>query len=97
MAKATAPEEEPHPDEDGWLGDFSRGPAVFSVYRLPGVPLSTPEYRIDCNDGAGPRTISRFTASTDDEPEWLGSWQGDHWCGWILERARRLTAQPENT
>lgn len=22
-----------HPDDDGWLGTFHRGPAVFSVFR----------------------------------------------------------------
>jgi hypothetical protein len=33
MAETGFAEDEPHPDEDGWLGDFRRGPAVFSVFR----------------------------------------------------------------
>jgi hypothetical protein len=86
-------------DTDGWLGDFRRGPAVFSLYRLGpdsgGHPLAVPEYRVECNDGAGPRVICRFTDEPEAVPEWFGAWRGDEWCGWILERARVLIADPE--
>jgi hypothetical protein len=87
-------------DTDGWLGDFRKGPAVFSLYRLGpesgGHPLAVPEYRIECNDGAGPRVICRFTDEPEAVPEWLGAWRRDEWCGWILEQARVLIANPDN-
>ncbi|GAA2320385.1 hypothetical protein GCM10009853_093120 [Glycomyces scopariae] len=86
-----------HPDDDGWLGDFRRGPVVFSAYRQTSHPLSPPDYRIECNDGAGPRVICRFTQDPDLEPEWLATWQRDEWCPWILGQARRLIADPKNT
>ncbi|MEU6858630.1 hypothetical protein AB0B28_07135 [Glycomyces sp. NPDC046736] len=90
---------DPHPDQDGWLGDFRRGPAVFSVHReLSGAhPLGPSDYRIECNDGAGPRLICRFTDEPEAVPEWLGAWRGDQWCPWILAQAHRLIAAPENT
>ncbi|SDE30213.1 hypothetical protein [Glycomyces harbinensis] len=86
-----------HSDDDGWLGDFHRGPAVFSVHRvLDGAyPLAPTQYRIACNDGAGPREICRFLGEADTDPEWFGRWQGDEWCPWILERANRLIDAPE--
>lgn len=86
-----------HPD-DGWLGDFRRGPAVFSAYKETAAhPLALPEYRIECNDGAGPRVICRFVDEPDAVIEWTGTWQGDPWCPWILTQARRLIAKPQNT
>jgi hypothetical protein len=87
-----------HPD-DGWLGDFRRGPAVFSVYRETATahPLAPPEFRIECNDGAGPRVICRFVDEPDAVIEWIGTWQGDQWCPWILAQTRRLITEPENT
>ncbi|WP_112138524.1 hypothetical protein [Glycomyces dulcitolivorans] len=95
--KADQPTAESHPDSDGWLGDFRRGPAVFSLYREPAHPLAPAEYRIECNDGAGPRVICRFVDQPDTVPEWVTAWSGDEWCEWILEQARRLIAEPENT
>jgi hypothetical protein len=94
----TAETAEVHPDNDGWLGDFNRGPAVFAVYReMEGAhPLVPPEYRIECNDGAGPREICRFIDRPDENPEWVGAWRGDAWCEWIMARARALIAKPEN-
>jgi hypothetical protein len=91
------PGSEPDPDHENWLGDFCREPAVFSVYReaADAHPFIPPEYRIECNDGAGPRVICRFTDEPDPVPEWLGAWRGDEWCAWILERARALIADPQ--
>jgi hypothetical protein len=92
---------EPDSRDDGWLGDFDRGPAIFSVHRIGsnngGHPHLPPEYRIECNDGAGPRVICRFTDEPDPVPEWFGAWRGDEWCAWILDNAYRLIAEPENT
>jgi hypothetical protein len=90
-----------HPDSDGWLGDFRRGPAVFALFRTGpnngGHPHLQPEYRIECNDGAGPRMICRFTDEPEAVYEWFGAWRNDEWCDWILQQARRLIANPENT
>jgi hypothetical protein len=87
-----------HPDEDGWLGTFHRGPAVFSVFREIATdhPLTASEYRIECNDGAGPRVICRFFGEPEPTPEWFGAWKGDQWCPWILKRAYRLIAKPQS-
>lgn len=88
-----------HPDDDGWLGDFHRDPAVFSVFREMSQqhPLIPDEYRITCNDGAGPRVICRFVDEPEMVPEWFGAWKNDEWCEWILKRALTLVASPENT
>ncbi|GAA2264006.1 hypothetical protein GCM10009853_016650 [Glycomyces scopariae] len=92
---------EADPGRDGWLGDFRRGPAVFALFQVGpesgGHPLGPPEYRIECNDGAGPREICRFVDEPDPVPEWRGAWRGDEWCPWILDRAHALIARPENT
>ena len=89
----------PHPDDDGWLGDFRRGPAVFAVFRVGpdegGHPLIPPEYRITCNDGAGPREICRFVDEPEDVPEWFGAWRGDEWCPWILAEAWKTIESPQ--
>ncbi|GAA1662012.1 hypothetical protein GCM10009830_04040 [Glycomyces endophyticus] len=86
---------------DAWLGDFSRGPAVFSLYRLGiesgGHPLGPPEYRIECDDGAGPREICRYFDEPESVPEWFGAWKNDEWCPWILQQARALAADPGRT
>lgn len=95
--KAEHPGAESHPDSDGWLGDFRRGPAVFALYRETGHPLGPAEYRIECNDGVGPKVICRFVDEPEPAPEWVPGWAGDEWCPWILKQARRLIANPENT
>lgn len=111
MGKTTLDAPEPNPerkpargpgdesDHEHWLGDFRRGPAVFSVHRetTGAHPLIPPEYRISCNDGAGPRIICRYTDEPEAAPEWFGAWRGDEWCAWILKQTRRLIKQPENT
>jgi hypothetical protein len=94
MVKTSFAEDEPNPDHDGWLGHFSRGPAVFSVFRTGpnngGHPHLAPEYRIECNDGAGPREICRFLDDSESDPEWFGAWRGDLWCPWILKETKKL-------
>ncbi|MFC3495393.1 hypothetical protein [Glycomyces rhizosphaerae] len=99
MAETAFAEPEPDPRDDGWLGDFHREPAVFSVFREDATahPLTATEHRIECNDGAGPRVICRFFDEPDPTPEWFGAWKNDEWCPWILEQTRRLIADPENT
>ncbi|WP_205328340.1 hypothetical protein [Glycomyces sp. YM15] len=94
-----AADPDPHPDNDGWLGTFHRGPAVFSVFREVATdhPLTASEYRIECNDGAGPRVICQFFDDPEPTPEWFGAWKNDQWCPWILKRAFRLIAKPEST
>ncbi|WP_344480897.1 hypothetical protein [Glycomyces endophyticus] len=59
-------------------------------------PLSPPEYRIECNDGAGPRVVCRFVDEPEGVPEWFGAWRGDDWCEWILKRAFALVERPRN-
>jgi hypothetical protein len=85
-------------DDDGWLGDFSRGPAVFSVFRTGsngGHPLPPPEYRATCNDGAGPREICRFTEEPEFAQEWFGAWRSDQCRPWIPLLAKGLLKNPE--
>lgn len=89
----------------GFLGDFARGHALFSLYRLgpdqSRCPNGACEYLIDCDDGVGPHEVCRFT----DEPVepgdgstegfqvvWRGAWQNDEWCPWLLKSARALIA-----
>jgi hypothetical protein len=94
-----APAPDPRPDDDGWIGTFHREPAVFSVFREIATdhPLAASEYRIECNDGAGPRVICRFFDEPEPTPEWLGAWNGDPWCPWILKRAFALIAKTKST
>jgi hypothetical protein len=77
---------------DRYLGEFTRGPAVFFVYRTGAEP---PAYRIDFRDnGGGPSEVCNFV----DEPEapvtWIRNWDGDEWCLWILAEARKRIEDP---
>jgi len=86
------------PGVDGYLGDFQRGPAVFTLYSLGSQPAQSPrvtEYLLDVEDGAGPRECCRFTDDPEDVPEWSATWLGDPWCGWILERCNALIDNPD--
>ncbi|GAA1689073.1 hypothetical protein GCM10009830_40790 [Glycomyces endophyticus] len=87
------------PGVDGYVGDFRRGPAAFTLYSLgadhPGRPNRIIGYLLDVDDGAGPRECCRFTDDPEDVPEWSGAWQGDQWCAWLLEQCRALIADPE--
>ncbi|GAA1672705.1 hypothetical protein GCM10009830_18620 [Glycomyces endophyticus] len=88
------------PGVDGYLGDFRRGPAVFTLYSLGSHPARTPkitEYLIDADDGAGARECCRFTDDPEDVAEWSKAWAGDEWCPWILEQCRALIAEPDST
>ncbi|WP_205326669.1 hypothetical protein [Glycomyces sp. YM15] len=77
---------------EGFLGDFTRGPALFSVYDLgadqSGYPNGPNRYLIDVEDGVGARECCRFTDDPEDEPAWRGAWNNDPWCPWILKHAK---------
>jgi hypothetical protein len=80
----------------GYLGDFTRGPAVFTLYRLGAdqgrYPNGPVEYLIDVDDGVGPRECGRFTDEPGRPTTWNRAWNGDDWCPWILEQAFALIA-----
>ena len=102
---STVPDSDPYnlrsdgkPGIDGYLGDFRRGPAVFTLYRLDSFPAradKVTEYLLDVEDGAGPRECCRFTDDAEDVPEWNGRWSGDEWCGWIMQQVQALIADPD--
>jgi hypothetical protein len=87
------------PGIDGYLGDFRRGPATFTLYHLgldhPARPERINAYLVDVDDGAGPRQCCRFTDDPEDVPEWGLAWEGDEWCPWIIEQCRAFIAEPE--
>ncbi|MFB9658438.1 hypothetical protein ACFQS3_19560 [Glycomyces mayteni] len=87
------------PGVDGYLGDFRRGPAVFTLYRLgpdhPGRAQKMIAYLLDVDDGVGARECCRFTDDPEDVPEWAATWLGDPWCEWILERCKALIDNPD--
>lgn len=80
----------------GFLGDFARGHALFSVYRLgpdrTRYPNGPCEYLVDCDDGVGPHEVCRFD-DADFAPRWRGSWNGDPWCPWLMKRAKEFIAE----
>jgi hypothetical protein len=103
---ANASDDGPHkPRSDGlspargFLGDFARGPALFSVYDLgpdhTQYPNGPNRYLIDVEDGVGARECCRFTDEPEDEPIWNGAWNNDVWCPWILKRAKALAGRSE--
>ena len=115
-ASAEQPESRPGRRSDGglaavgFLGDFVRGPALFTAYRLGPdqgrYPNGPCEYLVDCDDGVGPREVCRFSdeGAEDESPEtaafepvWRGAWNGDEWCDWIMERARAFIAQSKQS
>ncbi|MFC3491084.1 hypothetical protein [Glycomyces rhizosphaerae] len=57
----------------GYLGDFVRGPVLFTLYRLgpdqSRYPNGPCEYLIDCDDGVGPHEVCRFTVDADEAAE----------------------------
>ncbi|MFG3341689.1 hypothetical protein [Glycomyces sp. NPDC048151] len=83
---------------EGFIGDFVRGPALFSVYLVPPdqsvYPNEPGYYLIDVDDGVGARECCRFNVAAvepdalDAAVVWNGAWNNDPWCGGILERAR---------
>ncbi|MFC3493348.1 hypothetical protein [Glycomyces rhizosphaerae] len=86
------------PASIGYLGEFRRGHVLFVVYAIPldqgRYPNRPAHFLIDCFDPVGPGEVCRFTIDPTDTPDWRGSWRGDEWCPWILERARALIADP---
>lgn len=84
------------PASSGYLGEFRRGHVLFVVYAVPldqsRCPNRPAHYLVDCYDPVGPGEVCRFTGDPSDTPAWRGSWRGDPWCPWILERARALIA-----
>ncbi|MFB9659913.1 hypothetical protein ACFQS3_09100 [Glycomyces mayteni] len=86
------------PGIDGYLGDFQRGPAVFTLYTLGSHPAQTPRvttYLLDVDDGAGPRQCCRFTDDPEDTPEWSPAWNGDEWTLWIMAQSLALITEPD--
>lgn len=71
---------------DGYLGEFRRGPAVFTVVQR----CETSVYRVDCNDGNGPSKVCEFSEHPSVSPHWHGAWRGDEWCAWIEFQARKI-------
>ncbi|MEU6247624.1 hypothetical protein [Glycomyces sp. NPDC047010] len=104
MADLAAAEEGPYnlrsdgkPGVEGYIGDFYRGPAVFTLYSLgahPADPARITSYLVDVEDGAGPRECCRFTDEPDTVPEWARTWQNDPWCPSIMLRCQELIAHP---
>jgi len=83
------------PGIDGYLGDFCRGPAVFTLYTLgahPADPHRVTTYLVDVEDGAGPRECCRFTDEPDSVPEWASTWRNDPWCPSIMLHCQELIA-----
>ncbi|GAB3649998.1 hypothetical protein GCM10028833_18690 [Glycomyces tarimensis] len=74
-------------DEGTYLGEFRRGPAIFTVFRTAQAPAC---YRVTCSDGNGPSEVCVFTDRPGSGPQWHGAWNGDEWCGWIEAEARTI-------
>ncbi|WP_460543975.1 hypothetical protein [Glycomyces halotolerans] len=77
---------------DGYLGEFRRGPALFTVHRIAEDPA---RYRVECNDGNGPSPVCYFFDSRNADIQWHGAWRGDEWCDWIESEARRVVKHPD--
>ncbi|HEU5129280.1 MAG TPA: hypothetical protein VFU12_14940 [Glycomyces sp.] len=84
------PEPEPAEPEGAYLGEFRRGPAIFTLFRIGADP---DRYRILCSDGNGPSPVCAFTDTPGAEPRWHGAWNGDEWCPWIEAQARKVIAR----
>jgi hypothetical protein len=80
------------PERERRLGSFRRGPALFTVVQTSVEPET---YRVDSDDGAGPRPCCILREDSGASPEWRGAWNRDEWCDWIEEQARALIQRPE--
>jgi hypothetical protein len=78
---------EPSAPEGAYIGEFRRGPAIFTVFRIAVKP---DRYRVMCSDGNGPGPVCVFAVPSDAEPRWHGAWNGDEWCPWIEAEARKV-------
>ncbi len=76
---------------DAYLGEFTRGPAVFVVFRF-----DDESYRVECSDGNGPSPVCRLADDPNVPVAWHGAWNGDRWCKWIEAEARKVVADPES-
>jgi len=83
------------PDGEHCLGSFRRGPANFTLVRTSAATDVPSTYRIDCDDGVGPREVCRFEESPAAPPVWRGAWNGDEWCDWIMAKVGVLIRQPD--
>ncbi len=73
-------------ETDHYIGEFRRGPAIFTVFQTAPAPRA---FRVDCNDGNGPSQVCTFTDHPGSGPDWHGAWNGDEWCAWIELQARK--------
>ncbi len=80
--------------DDRYLGEFRRGPAIFTVFQTAVEPRS---YRVDCSDGNGPGEVCTFNEHPGSAPKWRGAWNGDEWCRWIETEARKVIANPSRS
>lgn len=76
--------------EGAYLGEFRRGPAIFTVHRIAVRPS---RYRIMCSDGNAPSPVCVLSEAPGSEPRWHGAWNGDQWCAWIEAEARKVIAR----
>jgi hypothetical protein len=87
------------PGIHGYLGDFRRDPAVFTLYEIPPdrgrYPNGPTVYLLDVDDGAGARECCRLTDDPGDRPVWNRNWKGDEWGPWIMERIEALIEHPQ--
>lgn len=90
--------------DEGYLGEFRRGPAIFTVFQTDQTDRTeqgdrTDEdpahYRVDCNDGNGPSEVCTFSNHPGSGPKWHGAWNGDEWCAWIELEARKVVKEPD--
>jgi hypothetical protein len=69
------------------LGDFRRGPALFTVYEQ-----TEGEYPVEVDDGVGPRPCAWISEDSETPSRWQGAWNKDEWCPWIETNARTVIA-----
>lgn len=75
-------------EKDVYLGEFTRGPAFFTVFQTGTDPRV---YRVDYRDnGGGPNPCATFEEGIDDSPYWHGAWNRDKWCPWIVAETRKI-------
>ena len=78
--------------DDLYLGEFTRGPAIFFVFQTAADPHA---FRVDFRDnGGGPSEVCHFTDEPKDKVTWIMAWNGDEWCPWILAETRKVIKNP---
>lgn len=77
---------------DEFLGEFQRGPAIFTVFR---TAKDANVIRVDCRDnGGGPNPCATFNDGIAESPYWHGAWNRDRWCPWIVAETRKGVEKP---